>query len=333
MTGVFRLIGWSALVLGALLLGGSSPGRTLATPPFGAAPGRATFDELGIPSPIELSVAVPERSVTVTLPADASQGDRLWFGARIHFVWSGSPQGSGARAYLFGKLNGHGFYQFKTKMFSDLGEGFEWSMVDLVSGESRGFERFPEFRGSSTNFFTLDAVQPGPNQITFALNLEDARTDAIRVKILPDSELIATDWQPAEFVGEARGTMRPEGLTVTVSASNVGWPAPFVNAELLVFLRDGQRDLFTASLPSPGPSGRVEWQRTFPVSGGEPQVAELMLDWGTGRKAFQVWPPPPSESNTLARFLPLRTVPLVLSFVALWVSVPALVRASRTIRG
>lgn len=329
MTILARMAGWGALALCTLLPLGATAIPALAEPAFGAVPGRVSFEDLGVKSSIELSSAAPEHSVIVMLPSDAAQGKGLWFGARIHFVWSGSPQGTGARAYLFGKWNGHGFYQFKTKTLSDVGREFEWSMGDLVSGESRGFERSAEFTGASTNFFTLDAVKPGTNQMSFALNLEAARTDAIRVTILPDSELIATDWPPAEFVGEAHGSIQAEGLTVSVSARNIGWPAPAAKAELLLFLRDGQKTIFSATLPNPGKPGKLEWHQTFPVPEGELQLAELMLDWGTGRKAFQVWPPPDGGSNPLLRFAPVHTVLLVLSMVVLWVCVPMLVRLRR----
>ena len=159
-------------------MGQAAPGQD-AGPPLLKGSGQVSFESLGWNDDFLLTEDSERPVVKFRLPEDVTQGDPLWYGVELAYEWSGTPGPPGDYAFLHGRWNGKAFYHLKAKRVSDLDGGFEWSMVDMVNGSSHGYETGDRFAARSTNFAQIDSVQPGVNELPFALGLLNASSPNI----------------------------------------------------------------------------------------------------------------------------------------------------------
>ena len=134
--------------------------------------------------------------------------------------------GLGDYAFLNGRCNEHAIYQFKVKRVTDLDDGFRWSMVDAVNGNSLGYELNDTFRASSSNVAQIGAVTGGLNEVALSLQLLDAGNDDIRVVISKESEIFATSWRPTLIDGRSRTKVQGNVIDLAFEGRNRGWAAP-----------------------------------------------------------------------------------------------------------
>lgn len=300
---------------------------------FGKDPGSQRLDALGLHGPYLLTSQNPVLELPVELPKDASQGEPLWFGVRLHWIWHGHLPQVDDRAYVIGRWNGQAFYQFKLKKLTDISDEIEWSMVDLVNGESRGIEVSEDLEVASTNFMILSAVRGGGNVLTVELDTVDVESGqgGISVEIMPDSVVMATDWSPSLLDTRVDSAVADGDFRVSVEASNQGWPAPRTRIDVVLFNRDGSRRRFTDEFPGLGAGETFRWHRSWPTDDAEPAAIDVWVDWGTGRSVIHAWPKGDAEgSQKVWSAAPARTAVFIIAIVGAWVSIPALISGLRT---
>ena len=291
-----------------------------------SAPGRVTFADLGWDADAVVRKGEPA-TVRFWLPEDARQGDPFWYGVTLRFEWDGSPRDPGDYAFLWGNWNGKAVYQFKVKRVTDIYDGFQWSMADIVNGGSVGHERGESMRVASSNFAQLSAVQGGWNKLRLSLGLRDANNDDISVAVSRDSQIIATSWEPTRVEAEAKAWVRDGTVDVSVRGRNAGWGADNLRATVLVW--SGRReDRFSWDIGPLEPLGSFDASRTFALSSeSRPHRVDVALDWGTGRTAIIAWDARRTAPDWL-RFQILRsTIAMMGAVVVLWVTVPTVVSA------
>jgi hypothetical protein len=195
-------------------------------------------------------------------------------------------------------------------------------MVDLVNGASQGVEAGNKFEAFSTNFATLSSIAGGSNTISFELNLEDAKGSDVRVSILPDSELIATDWPPAKVESHAKAWKSEGNFHVEVTGSNKGWPAPRVSIQLAALGRIDEQRRRIVELPGLAAGEKFDWSGDLNLEGLDAGALLVVVDWGTGRTSEVAWP---RKHRSLLERVPTGTSGvglMVIAVVVLWISVP-----------
>ena len=238
----------------------------------------------------------------------------------------------GDYGFLNGRCNEHAIYQFKVKRVTDLDDGFRWSMVDAVNGNSLGYELNDTFRASSSNVAQIGAVTGGLNEVALSLQLLDAGNDDIRVVISKESEIFATSWRPTLIDGRSRTKVQGNVIDLAFEGRNRGWAAPQLSATVLAWSGSHQ-DQIEWDLGILGPLNSFELnERLVLEPGREPHRVDVLLDWGTGRDFYTVWDT--SRVSSFQRFIGNRAFRsafgAMAAIVILWVCVPMLISAIRT---
>lgn len=274
-------------------------------------------------------------AVQFQLPEDARQGEPYLYGVRLEYEWQGNPGEAGDIAHLRGRWNGLGFYLLELKRLTDLDEGFQWSMADLVNGNSQGYETGSNFRAGSTNFAQTRAVQPGLNEVSISLGLLDASNKDIRVLVKKESEIVVTSLQPAYIDAKARAEIEGSQVWLRLSGTNRGWPVHGLEVRARVFHEDGSHQIRRWELGAVAASAPIEFDERFALdeSVTDSPVYSVIteLEWGTGRRVLQAWPPVPEtpwHSHSAFR----SGIGAMIALVVLWVGAPMLWQAVRQAR-
>ena len=197
--------------------------------------GRTTFAQLGWGEDVVIAADSPPAIVRFRLPEGAAQGEPLWYGVRLKFLWQGTPGYPGDYAFLNGRWNDKAFYQFKAKKDHDLDSGFRWSMVDIVNGHNQGHELTDSVRVASTNIVQVKAIKEGDNELRFSLGLRDATNGDISAVIHKESEVMVTSWQPTFVDGSAKAKVNDNIVDVQLKGKNLGWGAHSLTAKVLIW--------------------------------------------------------------------------------------------------
>ena len=301
-------------------------------------PMRVSFESLGWTEDVLVSADSGPAEVRFLLPDSPVQGDPLWYGARLSYEWTGNPGNPGHAddlgddAMLIGRWNDHGFYQMGVAPMTDLDEGYEWSMVDMVNGGSHGYEVSPTFAAATTNFAMYKAVQPGWNEVSVFPFLFDASNKDIEVLVKKESEIIATSWRRTFFEAEAHAQIDDEAIHLRLEGENQGWGAPNLAIRAMVFREDRSRNIHSWSQGALDPLSSVDFRETIPNEEDSPIVSVIVeLDWASGRQVFQAWPENPRRPwYTWGIFH--SSVGSMIALVVVWVGAPMLFRALRDAR-
>ena len=297
--------------------------------------GKYPFRYLGWSNDILVTSDSAPATVQFRLPEDARQGEPYLYGVRLEYEWQGNPGEVGDITYLRGRWNGLGFYLLELKRLTDLDEGFQWSMADLVNGNSQGYETSPNFRAGSTNIAQTRAVQPGLNEVSISLGLLDASNKDIQVLVKKESEIIVTSLQPTYIDAKARAEIEASQVRLRLSGVNRGWAARSLEVRARVFHEDGSNQLHRWERGGVEALADFEFDERFALdeSVTDSPVYSVIteLDWGTGRRALQAWPPVPGTpwySHGAFR----SGIGAMVALVVLWVGAPMLWQAVRQAR-
>lgn len=334
MTKISRLLFLPTLlaILAPVLMGASSSscqGATAGpTPSVIAGPGRTTFADLGWEHDAVISDGTPA-TVRFTLPDNASQGDPLWYGLHLKFNWQGNPGEVGDYAFLYGRWNNKSVYQFQTMRISELDQGYEWSMSDMVNGNSEGYELGDSIQVTSTNIAQLKSISGGLNELTLSLSLGDASNKNITAIVSKESEIIASSWQPTFIDGEATAKVEDNVVDVKLDGKNLGWGTDSFMVTVRVW-----SGVFADSkeweLGSLLPHANIDFEERLVLEQGrEPHRVDVEVDWPGGRQFFIAWDPTnnPQAIPFLGSGIFRSVAGLMVAVAVLWIAAPALVAA------
>ncbi|MFN0093801.1 MAG: hypothetical protein ACKVVT_03355 [Dehalococcoidia bacterium] len=323
---------WIAvLTIAALVAAGSA--RTTARERALVPEAALTFGELGWTDAVALTRDSPVAGVSFELPAGAAQGAAAWYAVELDYRWEGVPPFE-RPAYLYAKWNGRALYQLEVMQDSTSAPGFRWSMVDLVQGDAAGISRSGIFEAASANFATNPGIRGGPNTVTVELDLSLAGDSDARAVVFPTSKVIVTRWGPANI--DLRGGADVEGnrLKIDATARNSGIAAPLLAGDILVSYSDGSFEAIGRDWGAGlGPNGSRRIREDIVIQRPDPERVHVALEWGTGRRAFRVYPAEPNHWWSSVPFLRPSLPGAVVAVVVLWIALPAALRSTRgTIR-
>ena len=195
-------------------------------------------------------------------------------------------------------------------------------MADAVFGSSRAYEVGEVVTARSSNVATVPGVGTGgPTVLNLELELP-SNDSSTTVRVSRNSEIFATQWQPAEFDISPRASFEGTSLVVDVKARNRGWLTPSTSISAVAMFPDGSREEFAGTDRGPvGPLGETRISEAFPIS-REPTAVIVTFEWGNGmgQRSFDVElskPPPSWVSKTLLGGYWLAVVAVGVAWVSL----------------
>jgi hypothetical protein len=290
---------------------------------------RATLADLGWTADEVLTNDKPKVSVQFRLPDGSKQGHGSWYALRLAFEWHGMPR-DGEIAYLYARWNGAAMYQFKmTNRRSRNLSGSEWSMVDAIWGGSGGIEFTDDFRAASTNYATIAGIVPGDNTIEFELDLDFTSAKDLTVRIMRESAVIATRWGPTDVQLRGTADIHDRALVLDLTLRNSGIGARQLALHTVVTYGDGTTDRFANPLDGGiGPLEGRDVRLNLDLTRADISSVHVMVDWGTGRAPFRVWPL--HDRPWWRPQVPGLSWPgAAIALAALWIALPTAIRAAR----